>query len=80
MADYGCLSPLFGSVRLGHTSGKLTGGIESIMKGGIDFLIFAVVECVRMFYNCRGTGIIAGGIFLDDCWGLKKIKFKNSPS
>ncbi len=30
-------------------------------EGGIDFDI-AVVECVRMFYNCRGTGITAGGI------------------
>ncbi len=62
MADCGCFSPLFGSVRLGHTPGKKTGGIESTKKGGIDFLIFAVVECVRMFYNYRGTGIIAGGI------------------
>ncbi len=31
-------------------------------RRGNRLLIFAVVECVRMFYNYRGTGIIAGGI------------------
>ncbi len=59
----GCfLAVVRGRGDLDTRRGKLTGGIESTMKGGIDFLIFAVVECVRMFYNCRGTGIIAGGI------------------
>ncbi len=63
LADCGCFSPLFGSVRLGHTPGEVKLEVlRAQKKGGIDFLIFAVVECVRMFYNYRGTGIIAGGI------------------
>ncbi len=37
LADYGCFSPLFGSGRLGHTPGKLTGGIGSTRKREYTF-------------------------------------------